>query len=201
VEEKFYYISILETIQRQLDSPKFLQIFAEGQREAHPTLLQDFCNATFLCEHILFGCDDYCLKLLMYYDDVNVVNPKNNKVHQLGFFYYRSKLKSIQLFAICEKQHIKKYGLNTILRPFVEDLNILGTNNGHPFNVGKGVWYIRGALLAVIADTPASQAIGGFKEGVGGARRKCFFAQMQKYFLEEDFTLRAKDEHEHQLKK
>ena len=105
VEEAFYYVPILETIQTLLDSPKFLQIIAEGQREAHSTILKDFCDGTFLCQHALFGCDDYCLKILMYYDDVNVVNPKNNKVHQLGFFYYqlanlppecRSKLKSIQ---------------------------------------------------------------------------------------------------------
>ena len=116
------------------------------------------------------------------------------------------KAKIYPVFAICQKQHIKKYGLNTVLKPFVQYLNILGSNHGHPFNVGKGIWYLRGAPLAVIADTPASQAFGGFKEGVGGARRKCrhcitSFAQMQNYLCEEDFALRSKEEHEKQLQK
>ena len=30
-----------------------------------------------------------------------------------------------------------------------------------------------GSLLAVCGDTPASNFLGGFKEGVGGAFRKC----------------------------
>lgn len=198
-----------------LDSPQILEIIANGQRDADPILLQDFCDGTLLNEHPLFSCDIYSLKILMYYDDVNVVNPQNNKAHQLGFFYYqlanlppeyRSRLNSIQLFAICHKRHIKNYGLNVILKPFVEELKILGTDRGHPFKIGKGNWYLRGGLLAIIADTPASQAMGGFKEGVGGARRKCrhcmaTFEQIQEHFLEEEFELRSQEEHEKHLAK
>lgn len=32
---------------------------------------------------------------------------------------------------------------------------------------------LKGALLAAVADTPASHQFGGFKEGVGGAYAKC----------------------------
>ena len=166
-------------------------------------------------EHPIFGCDNQAIQILMYYDDVNVVNPTNNKIHQLGFFYYqlanlppeyRSKLKSIQLFAICKKNYIKDYGLNTVLHPFVQELKILGTDTGHPFAIGEGVLYLRGALLAVLADTPASQAVGGFKEGVGGARRKCrncmaTFEEMQNLFFQDDFELRSQKEHDQQLQK
>ena len=63
---------------------------------------------------------------------------------------------------------------------------------------------MRGAILAVIADTPASQALGCYKEGVGGARRKCThcmtsWEKMQNYFLEEDFLLRDSNRHEQQV--
>lgn len=214
IEHAFYYIPILETIQVQLNSPKFLEFVVDGQKQTlNPNILRDFCNGTFVSEHCLFGCDNQALKILMYYDDVNVVNPTNNKIHQLGFFYYqlanlppeyRSKVKSIQLFAICRKEYIKVYGLNAALVPFVHELKILGSDNGHPFAVGEGFLYLRGALLAGLADTPASQAIGGFKEGVGGARRKCrncmaTFDQMQELFLEEDFELRSNKKHKEQL--
>jgi len=48
--------------------------------------------------------------------------------------------------------------------------------------------------------------VGGYKEGVGGARRKCrhcmaTFNQMQNHFVEEDFELRSKDTHDLQLQK
>lgn len=66
--------------------------------------------------------------------------------------------------------------------------------------------HLRGAVLAFIADTPASQKAGGFKESVGGAKRKCrhcmaTFETMQNHFLEEDFQLRDLPIHLKQLQK
>ena len=63
---------------------------------------------------------------------------------------------------------------------------------------------MRGSVLAVLADTPASQALGGYKESVGGARRKCRhcmtdWESMQQYFTEEEFLLWDSDWHEQQL--
>lgn len=130
-----------------------------------------------------------------------------NKIHSLGMFYYqlanikpayRGKLKSIHLFAICKKPYIKEFGLNEILKPLVKDLKELS----YPFDIGGGVVYLRGAVLAGIADTPASQDFGCFKEGVGGAKRKCrhcmtTWEKMQEHFLEED--LRDSTQHEQQL--
>jgi len=216
IKETFFYIPILETIQIQLDSIKFLEVVMNGQKQSsNPNIVQDFCDGTYIYEHPIFSCDKSSLKILLYYDDVNVVNPKNNKVHSLGFFYYqlanlppeyRSKTTSIQLLAVCKKQYIKDYGLDPILQPLVEELKILGSDVGHSFIVGDGNLYLRGALLAVLADTPASQAVGGYKEGVGGARRKCrhcmaTFEQMQDHFIEEDFELRSKETHTLQLQK
>lgn len=69
--------------------------------------LQDFNDGLFVSNHPLFSTDDHALKLLIYYDDMNVANPMTNKIHSLGLFYYqlvninfvyRSKLKSIQQF-------------------------------------------------------------------------------------------------------
>ena len=52
----------------------------------------------------------------------------------LGMFYFllgnlhprhRSSLKSIQLVAICKNTYIKKYGMNIVLQPFIEDMQKL----------------------------------------------------------------------------
>ena len=97
-------------------------------------VVEDFNDGTFVHTHPLFSIDDRSLKILLYYDDVNVINPLTNKVHKIGFFYYelanicckqRSKLKSIHLFAACKVDYIKKYGIDEILKPLVEELKIL----------------------------------------------------------------------------
>ena len=67
-----------------------------------------------------------------------------------------------------------------------------------------GTVYLRGKILSVMADTPASQGVGCFEESVGGARRKCWhcmtsWEQMQEHFLEEDFTLRDSNSREQQV--
>lgn len=90
------------------------------------------------------------------------------------------------------------------MKPFVEELITLGSDMGYDFHIQNGIVRLRGALLAVIADTPASNFLGGYKEGVGGARRKCRdcmadFDDMQTKFEEDDFMLRSKELHEYHL--
>ena len=39
--------------------------------------------------------------------------------------------------------------------------------------IQDSIYNIEGALIAFVGDTPAVNMAGGFKEGVGGAMRKC----------------------------
>lgn len=207
-EEEFYYIPLLETLRVQLSSSNILSMVLEGQQQSKiPQTYEDFGDGSFLQSHELFACDNYALQLIFYYDDVNINNPLTNKVHKLSFYYYqlaniklmyRSKLKSIHLLAICKTKFQKKYGVNAIFEPIVRDLHVLA--KGHSFPVFGGDVVLRGGLLALLADTPASHLSGGFKESVGGAFRKCrvcmaTFDTMQECFTEEEFTLRTKEEH------
>lgn len=218
VEKVFYYIPILKTLQEELRSKTVLKMVYSKNTQVlddRTHSLQDFNDGFFVRNHELFSTDDNALKLLIYYDDVNIANPMTNKLHSIGLFYYqlanidpvyRGKLKSIHLFAVCKKQYIKEFGLNDVLKPLVEDLKELGSETGHVFNIVGGKLYLRGAILAVLADTPASQAVGCYKESVGGARRKCRHCmtdwdKMQEHFTEEEFVLRNCIRHENQVKK
>ena len=207
-EEEFYYIPLIKTLQAQLLSKNIINMILDGpQLSQVANTFEDFPDGSFVQEHELFSCDDSALRLLFYYDDVNINNPLTNKLHKLSFFYYqlanikpiyRSKLKSVHLLAICKTSYMKKYGINAIFSPIVEDLKILA--NGHPFQIYGGVLRLRGSLLALLADIPACQLCGGFKEGVGGAFRKCrvchaTFERIQELFIEEDFNLRTKEDH------
>ena len=128
-------------------------VFAESNRDSSGGYLHDFNDGLLVHNHPLFSTDNIALKLLIYYDDVNIANPMTNKVHHLGLFYYqlvniksvyRGKLKSIQLFAICKKPYIKQFGLNEILEPLVDDLKELGSDSAYPFDIGGGIVYLRG---------------------------------------------------------
>ena len=87
VEDVFYYISVLKTIQVQLGCSKMLEIVLAGSKKSAD--LEDFCDGTFFQNHELFSNDDSALLLLLYYDDVNFINPLTNKNHKLSFFYYQ----------------------------------------------------------------------------------------------------------------
>lgn len=115
-------------------------------------VLADFCDGTYYKNHGLFSVHRNALQIMMYYDDVEVCNPlgSHTKVHKLGkylcscrfsyvhvftgLFYfllgnchpkYRSKLKAVQLVAICKHHSIKQYSLDAILHPFLQDLKKL----------------------------------------------------------------------------
>ena len=63
--------------------------------------------------------------------------------------------------------------MDAILKPFIEELKVLGDDLGYDFKLQNGIVHLNGALYAVTADTPASQLMGGYRESVGGAKRKC----------------------------
>lgn len=96
--------------------------------------------------------------------------------------------------------------MDTILPPFIEELKSLGSDAGIDFKVQGGVVRLRGALLAVIANTPAKQLLGEYMESVGGTKRKyrhsmTDFDELHTKFEEDDFLFRDKELHHYHLTK
>ena len=80
----------------------------------------------------------------------------------------------------------------------MEELKVLGGDLGYHFKICGGKICLQVALLAVVADTPASNLFGDFNESVGGTKCKCRhcmadFEQMQTIFTEEGFDLRDEE--------
>ena len=121
-------------------------------------LLGDYCDGTLFQNHPLFR-DNNCrenslsLQFIIYYDDVEVVNPLGSRrgKYKLGmhseptlikftfvclialFYYtlgnirpkYRSTLRAIQLIAVVTYPLLKEYGFESVLQPFIKDMNEL----------------------------------------------------------------------------
>lgn len=140
-----------------------------------------------------------------------------------GLFYFvlgnllpmfRSKLRRINLLAIAKCEHIKKYGIDVVLKPILEDIKklcliVLNYNQatnfflfqeaGYTFDV-HGMPYLKyGTISIVSADNLASNLLGGFKEGSTAYRgcRQCFAtpSQMKSTFKEDQFDLRTPTDH------
>ena len=127
-------------------------------------LLGDYCDGSVFRYHPLFSIDPTALQIMLYYDDVEVVNPigSRTKIHKLGelhihvsiascmyivhvyllcqmspitaLFYYllgnispsrRSSLKCIQLVTVVKSTDVSKYGIDKVLKPFMEDIQKL----------------------------------------------------------------------------
>ena len=54
--------------------------------------------------------------------------------------------------------------MDRVLEPLVEELTVFVSDSGYPFEIASGKGYLRGSVLAVLADTSASQGLGGYKD-------------------------------------
>lgn len=94
-------------------------------------------------------------------------------------------MKAIHLIAVVRYSLLKEYGFEAVLKPFIKDMNEL-RKVAYLLMETRTVWVcfdLQGCLLkindkellvkgAVLADTQAAHAIGGFKIGVGFSLKK-----------------------------
>lgn len=114
---------------------------------------------------------------------------------------FRSSLRSIQLLGVLSSDLLKQRGTEVFLKSFLSDLNLLRDGITFMFEK-KRKWY--GILMQFVGDMPASNFIGGFKEGVGAANlpcRSCTIKRndLDRVRLEFNCTLRDKLSHEIQV--
>jgi len=85
---------------------------------------------------------------------------------------YRSMLKAINLVAVANVTVIEEFGIDKILEPMVDELNILATTGVETASRSRPQ-HIYYALIAFIADNLASHLVGGFKLSMSFALRMC----------------------------
>jgi hypothetical protein len=175
-----YDIDLLQSLQLLLDCRHVAdQVLESHARE--DGYLADICDGSLYKSHPLFSTHPTALQILFYYDELEVCNPlgSNTKKHKIGVFYYtlakikpgkRSTLKAIQLVAIAKTKIIERYGIDSILEPFMESVKELET--GTVFNVKGEQTTLYGTLVIVSADNLAAHQIGGYK-ALHDAFRRC----------------------------
>jgi len=202
-----YFVPFLDNLKQLLQLPELRSVVLSDQVTAG-SVLHDFKDGEFCRQHPIFSRRS--IKILGYFDDVEVVNPigAHTKKHKLSLFFwtllnipaiYRARLSCINLIAVARTKDCRKFGIAALLQDFICGINTLYCE-GIEVEDGLGTTVIQGGLVAFAGDTLASNFIGGFKEGVGFAKRICrtcetTASQSKWLYCDRDCDIRQLDEH------
>ncbi len=137
VNDTFIYVPLLKTLDFIFKNEEVC--CQMNKSAALGNIYQDFCDGKYYKHHPLFSKSTNSLQIQVYYDDFETANPLGSKrgVHKLGCLYFtlrnlppclNSSLMNIHLISLFNSQDAKKYGIDKILTPFVEDVRELELN-------------------------------------------------------------------------
>ncbi len=135
ISDTFMYIPLFETLEFIFKNE---MICGHIQSSTASDIYSDFCDGTHFKTNPLFSVVEHALQLQVYYDDFETANPLGSKhgVHKLGCLYFtlrnlpphlNSSLMNIHLISLFHSEDARKYGLDKILSPFIEDVKKLET--------------------------------------------------------------------------
>ncbi|KAJ8037515.1 hypothetical protein HOLleu_18345 [Holothuria leucospilota] len=207
VTDTFQYISVLEVLKLVLNVKVCNVIASETRCEKG---IASYRDGVQYFQHGIFKNHPHALRIHLFYDDVEVVNPIGSKtsIHKLGMFYYsidnlprryNSVMSSIHVLTICYAMDLKKYGFNPILRLFLDEMRQLESDGGYSIELNRERVQIHGTLTSLSADTLAAHDILGFLGP--SANRFCRLClakreEIQTKFSEEEFVLRSIKQHD-----
>lgn len=173
IRETFEYIPIIETLETIIKNENLRNVIETESETGNIDSYESFRDSTSFKNSPFFQAYPNAIRINFYYDDIEICNPIGSRstFHKLGMFYFtiqnvplqmNSALNNIYIVAICYKSDIKKYGFAAILRPLVEDLKKLESEEGVPVYIDESVTNtIRAALVSFTGDTLAAHEILG----------------------------------------
>jgi hypothetical protein len=174
-DETFIYIPILESLNQLLSNKRIAAIILRKPKLCEAGVMYDICDGSIYRNDEYFKEHPDALVLILYHDELEVCNPLGSKAgtHKVDMFYYtvanfgpkfRSKVAAVRLLAIANANLVKKYGIQSIMKPIIEDINIL--HGGVPMEINGVERQVFGKVLSCTGDTLGLHLWAGYKEGV-----------------------------------
>ncbi|XP_056439497.1 uncharacterized protein LOC130376301 isoform X1 [Gadus chalcogrammus] len=204
VNDTFIYVPLFKTLEFIF---KNKIICSHIQSSKFSDLYSDFCGGSYFKSNQLFSSCPHALQIQVYYDDFETANPLGSKagLHKLGCLYFtlrnlpphlNSSLMNIHLISLFHSQDAKKYGLNKILKPFIDDVKKLEV---YGMEVSFTKEHLYGTISQITGDNLGLNGILGYVESFS-ATYYCRFcvtdkATAQSVFCEHDprVILRSKE--------
>ena len=210
-EGKYVYVPILNTLRNLLRHDDVLSHVVREKSQETENCIQSYTDSMAFKENAFFKENPRALRLKLYTDEFQVVNPLGNKTkkHKICAVYftldnlpieYQSKVYTIQLALLCRSEVLKEFGFGLILNRLVEDIKILETEGIIVSATTYGSITLLGSVSVVIADNLGAHDIGGYLLSFT-ANRVCRFCDATKVtrvqsFNEASFTLSGRESYD-----
>jgi len=180
--ETMMYIPILETLEQMLANKRIASIISKPEQQTGNGYFYDIFDGSVYTSDQFFKNHPTALAIMLFHDEVEICNPLGSAAtkYKIDMYYYcvanispkyRSRVCAVQLLAIVKASHVKKYGIDKILAPIIDDLILL--YHGYVMYLNQEEKIVFGKVVMCLGDTLGQHLWGGFKEGVGGAYQKC----------------------------
>lgn len=189
------YVPIKQTLVSLFNDGSVLKQYSETrQTRCDHHCFSDICDGKVFKRHRLFDKDASALRILLYQDSFEVVNPlgSGRRKHKILAVYMtladilphnRSTVDQIQLVLLCREADFKYFGHKAVFSPIIKDLRDIEENGLHLALLQLNP--VKGALLAVVGDNLGSHCIGGFTENFSSSRYFCRYCLLtREEFLE-----------------
>jgi hypothetical protein len=171
IKETFQYFSIIKTLSSLFKFTKIGQIVKTEKKSPFENCASYKDGSEFATHPFLQKFKD-AIRINLYYDDIEVANPigSQSAVYKIAAFYFtvqnvgilNSKLDNIFILAMSYNTDLKKYGFDKVLRPFVEEMKKLESENGVNILLNNEIFTLRATLVAFSGDSLAAHDILGF---------------------------------------
>ncbi|XP_043473837.1 uncharacterized protein LOC122509755 [Leptopilina heterotoma] len=208
--DQLVHIPISSVLLRMFENIDFHRLIQTPEARTDQ-VLASYVDGTFFQNHPFRNQKPNSYFIRLYYDEADMCDSLGSKgggTNKLGFFYwmledmlpiYRSQVKFIFLTGIASHSNIKKYGMDSILKVFLEDFKKL--EDGIRLPSGEIIYF---TLSIVFGDNLAVCELCGFKESFVSTHccRYCMadLQQIRSMIREDETLLRTPQEHDRQTR-
>lgn len=176
--ETFQYIPLKDNMVQFLHQPGVMSSIIQEQPSDDANILESYRDGIFFKNTFSAADDDddvneQILPILLYVDDFETANPLGPKkgVYKLTAVYmsflclpskYQASLRNILLIALSQAPLVAKHGLDKILQPVMQELEVIGRTGIHINVPGEYVGIVRPKLFQVIGDNLAVNIMTGY---------------------------------------
>ncbi|XDV17710.1 hypothetical protein PO909_023532 [Leuciscus waleckii] len=192
VNDTFIYIPLLKTLEFIFRNNEVCNLIQEKRQS---DTYRDLCDGQYYKNHPLYSIHSNALQIQIYYDDFETANPLGSQhgIHKLGCLYFvlrnlpahiNSSLMNIHLISLFHSEDGKKYGMDKILGPLVDDVKILEQEG---MKVSFSEEPIFGTIAQFTSDNLGLNGILGYVESFS-AKHYCRLCLTDKVLAQEVFS-------------
>ncbi|XP_046608722.1 uncharacterized protein LOC124299511 [Neodiprion virginianus] len=185
IQRKYHYVSIEKTLKAFFDDTSVYEQYTERKNKevTRSHVLTDIEDGSLFQTHPVFSSDPSSIQLIIYQDDMEIVNPlgSGKGVYKLTAYYYtlanlhpwsRSSVDPLQLILLCRETDVAYFGLPRVLKPLIDELKKL---EDHGLEIrGQN---LKVNILVLLGDNLGTHTVSGFVENFSTAKYFCRYCE------------------------